>query len=129
MTQDPTIGEITQKDLEEAIRVNTSLRWQAEHDRDDFDARERAMRQRIAELETIIDRWREDRNTAPARLERINAKLAQQEAALKSMERSAPRQSTAGISAAQRAERVAALTQRIAKGDMTALAELTKLAS
>lgn len=127
MTQDPTIGVVTRDDLKEGIRVNEALLKTARGDVECLENRLANADGRIAEQIRLKEQWREFADTAPERIERITAALAHQRRLLAEF-REPERPERAGISQANREERVAALSARLAKGDQTALAELLKLA-
>lgn len=125
MTQDPDIGVVTKADLAEGIRVNEALLTAARGDIEYLEARLASADERIEFQMKLKEEWRNLATLAPERIERITATLTRQRQQLAAM----PQAAVSRPSVSQRAERVAQLTARIAKGDMTALAELTKLAS
>lgn len=129
MHQDPEIGVVSRKELEEGLRVNRYLEEQAEMDIRDLNKRIEIMQVRIREREEIIESWREAARTAPERLERIRATMARQETQLAAMATVAPKPRTEPrLIMTSREARIVALTTRIAAGDMTAISELTALA-
>ncbi len=128
--QDPEIGVVTRDDLKDGIRVNEALAKTAQGDLDYLANRLAACDERIEFQERLKDQWREMAASAPERLERLHTKLAQQRLALERMDAASPprAKSPTAPSALNREARIRALTDRIAKGDMTAIAELTALA-
>ena len=122
--QDPEIGQVTREDLREGIRVNEALLRAAQGDLEYLDARLTTCDERIKAQQDLKEHWRELAELAPRRVEALSTKLAQQRAQLESWR--APATSQARQTESKNA-RVKALVDRIAKGDLTAIAELQKL--
>ncbi len=129
MTQDPTIGVVTKADIREGLVVNRSLLKAAQGDIEYLGNRLAACDERIEFQHKLKAQWQELADLAPTRIERIKATIAHQEAQLATM-RDEPTKSTpkAPLVDLARETRIAALLDRINKGDMTATTELAKLA-
>lgn len=121
-------GELTPQDLRDALRVNRALEHAAQADIDYRDRRVAKELGLIEQAQLRIAEHHEDAQTAPERLKRIRAKIAEQEKELAKLEH--PVRSTARTAKVDsKHDRIVALTARISAGDMTAVAELQRLVS
>lgn len=125
MTQDPDIGVLTKADLREALRVNRALEVSAQEDVEFREGRIESCRERIRDQETLIRIWEDLAVSAPERLVKIRARIAEQEAKLAGWKDEVRAASTPTSS---RESKIEALLKRIAQGDMSAIGEMQKLA-
>lgn len=119
-------GDVTPKDLRDALRVNRALEHAAQADIDYRDKRIAREHELINEALLRIAEHEEDAQTAPQRLIRIRATIARQDRELVELE-GATRATAKRTATDSREQKIAALTARIVAGDQTAIAELVGL--